>query len=145
MRSPVFTELFALLSGMALSTGELAQLRHRLAGIKDPGECLALIEEAAGEPPCPRCACCRVHRCGRASGLRRFRCLACRRTYNALTGTPLARLRKRECWLAYLQCLLDSRTVRDAAKTVGVHRTTTAKTKTAPEGAVLINASANQA
>jgi hypothetical protein len=41
-----------------------------------------------------------------------------------LTGTPLARLRKKECWLSYLQCVLESRTVRDAARVAGVHRTT---------------------
>jgi hypothetical protein len=56
--------------------------------------------------------------------LQRFRCLGCGRSYNALTGTPLARLRKKECWLTYLQCVLESRTVRDAAHVVGVHRTT---------------------
>jgi hypothetical protein len=41
-----------------------------------------------------------------------------------LTGTPLARLRKKECWLPYLQCVLESRTVHDAARVTGVHRTT---------------------
>jgi transposase-like protein len=41
-----------------------------------------------------------------------------------LTGTPLARLRKKERWLSYLQTVLESRTVRDAARIVGVHRTT---------------------
>jgi hypothetical protein len=50
--------------------------------------------------------------------------LGCGRSYNALTGTPLARLRKKEHWLAYLQCVLESRTVREAARVVGVHRTT---------------------
>ncbi|MCD2519710.1 IS1595 family transposase, partial [Massilia sp. G4R7] len=61
---------------------------------------------------------------GFASGLQRYRCLGCRRSFNALTGTPLARLRKRECWLPYIKCLLESRTVRDAALATGVHRTT---------------------
>ena len=65
-----------------------------------------------------------MHRSGFASGLQRFRCLICRKTFNALTGTPLARLRKRECWLPFLQCILESRTVRSAAQVVGVHRTT---------------------
>ena len=56
--------------------------------------------------------------------MQRFRCLGCRRSYNALTGTPLARLRLRGHWLTCLQCLLDSRTVRAAARMTGVHRTT---------------------
>jgi transposase-like protein len=124
MQRPTFDELFALLCAAPLSGLDLVRLRQWLAGIRDPAECLALIESAAARRACPHCDCARVHRCGVASGLQRFRCLDCRRTFNALTGTLLARLRKRERWLPYLQCLLESRTVRDAARVAGVHRTT---------------------
>ena len=124
MRGLSFEELFALLAAVQLSSADLARLREWLAGIAHPAECIALIEGAAAGRPCPHCGCARKHRCGHASGLQRFRCLGCRRSHNALTGTPLARLRKKECWLSYLQCVLESRTVRDAARRVGVHRTT---------------------
>ena len=124
MHSLTFDGVFALLSAISLSTAELARLREWLAGITAPAECIALIEQTACGRPCPHCHCPRSHRCGQASGLQRFRCLGCRRSYNALTGTPLARLRKKEHWLAYLQCVLDSRTVRQAAAVTGVHRTT---------------------
>jgi len=124
MRSLTFDELFAMLSAAALSAADLTRLREWIASIADPAECIALIEQAAAGRPCPHCGCTRKHRCGQASGLQRFRCLNCRRTCNALTGTPLARLRKKERWLPYLQCVLESRTVRDAARVVGVHRTT---------------------
>jgi transposase-like protein len=124
MRNLTFDELFALLSAVALSTADLARLREWIAGVASPAECIALIEQAARGRPCPHCGCAHVHRCGQASGLQRFRCVGCGRTYNALTGTPLARLRKKECWLPYLQCVLESGTVREAARMVGVHRTT---------------------
>ena len=124
MQRLTFNELLALLSSVALSTADLNRLREWIAGIHDPAECLALIEAAATGRPCPRCGCSRRHRCGFASGLQRFRCLGCRKTFNALTGTSLARLRKRERWLPYLQCVLESHTVRKAAEFVGVHRTT---------------------
>jgi transposase-like protein len=124
MRSQTFDELIATLSAVRLSAADLGRLREWIAGIADPAECIALIEQAARGRPCPRCGGARVHRCGQASGLQRFRCLRCGRSYNALTGTPLARLRKKECWLPYLQCVLESRTVREAARVVGVHRTT---------------------
>jgi transposase-like protein len=124
MRSLTFDEVFAMLATVALSALDLVRLRKWIARIADPAECLALIEQAARGRPCPRCGCGRVHRCGQASGLQRFRCLGCGRSYNALTGTPLARLRKKERWLPYLQCVLESRTVRDTAQVVGVHRTT---------------------
>jgi transposase-like protein len=124
MRGVTFDELFALLTAAQLSVADLARLREWIASIAHPAECIALIEQAARGRPCPRCGCARVHSCGQASGLQRFRCLGCGRSYNALTGTPLARLRKKEHWLAYLQCVLESRTVREAARVVGVHRTT---------------------
>jgi len=124
MRSLTFDELFAMLLAVQLSPGDLARLRAWLASIAHPAECIALIEQATAGRPCPHCGCARKHRCGHASGLQRFRCLHCRRSHNALTGTPLARLRKKECWLPYLQCVLESRTVRDAAQVVRVHRTT---------------------
>jgi transposase-like protein len=119
-----FDDVFAQLTAVPLSAGALARLREWIAGISHPAECIALIEQAARGRPCPRCGCPRVHRCGQASGLQRFRCLGCGRSFNALTETPLARLRKKEHWLAYLQCVLESRTVREAALVVGVHRTT---------------------
>jgi len=101
MQSPAFDDVFALLSAVTPTGAELARLREWIAGIHDPAECLALIEAAAAGRPCPHCNGARIHKCGAASGLQRYRCLGCRRTYNALTGTPLARLRKRERWLPY--------------------------------------------
>jgi transposase-like protein len=124
MTSTTSAQLLSALAVAELSIDELAQLREWVARIRHPGECLALIEAANRERGCPRCGASHVHRCGQASGLQRFRCLGCRRSYNALTGTPLARLRKRGHWLTYLQCILDSCTVRAAANVTGVHRTT---------------------
>ena len=124
MQDLVFDEVFAALTSLQLGTDDVAKLRTWVASIVHPGECLRLIATAAGTPCCPHCQCSRVHRCGSASGLQRWRCLACRRSFNALTNTPLARLRKKATWLTYLQCVLESRTVRAAAELVGVHRTT---------------------
>jgi transposase-like protein len=128
MDRPPLDELFSMLSGI-VSTGtltptDLSRLRERIATFVDPAECLALIEQAAQGRPCPHCHCSHQQRCGSANGLQRFRCCGCRRTHNALTGTPLARLRKRAHWLSFLQCVLESRTVRDSALVTGVHRTT---------------------
>jgi transposase-like protein len=128
MDRPPLDELFSMLSGIVsagtLTPTDLSRLRERIATFVDPAECLALIEQAAQGRPCPHCHCSHQQRCGSANGLQRFRCCGCRRTHNALTGTPLARLRKREHWLRFLQCVLESRAVRDSARVTGVHRTT---------------------
>jgi transposase-like protein len=87
---------------------------------------VASLIDAARAPTrcCPRCASASLHCHGHANGLARFRCVPCGRTFNDLTGTSLARLRKKARWLPYLQCMLDSHTVRRAADLVGVHRNT---------------------
>lgn len=117
-------DVFAMLTAAEWSDDDVVHLREWIAGITDPLECVALIERAGMGRPCPHCGGVRKYRRGYASGLQRFRCLDCGRTHNALTGTPLARLRKKESWLPYLRCALESRTVRDAARVVGVDRTT---------------------
>jgi transposase-like protein len=105
--------------------------RQRLAGI-------ALLHGAASPDAAVHCskawpgnACTvppanpRCHRHGHAHGLQRYRCVPCGRTFNALSGTPLARLRHKGRWLAYADCLLASDSVRQAARQLGVHRNTT--------------------
>jgi len=78
----------------------------------------------AVEPACPRCHHRPCGRWGNAHGLPRYRCGACGKTFNALSGTPLARLRHRECWGEYAQALIDGDTVRGAARRCGVHKNT---------------------
>ena len=107
-----------------LSAEDVACLQGILASAIQPGQCLALIEEAVGRRPCPDCGSQRCHRCGQANGLQRYRCVVCRRSFNALTGTPLARLRLRDKWLPYLQCLIESLTVRAAATRMAVAKST---------------------
>ncbi|WP_019868263.1 IS1595 family transposase [Methylovulum miyakonense] len=74
--------------------------------------------------PCPHCQSGRLGRWGRQSGLQRFRCRDCGKCFNALTGTPLARLRHKERWFDYSQALIEGLTVRKAAERCGVAKTT---------------------
>lgn len=84
-----------------------------------------LIEQASLQRlTCPDCGSSRLYRHGHANGLQRYRCRDCGRTCNALTGTPLARLRYKGRWLDYLQHMLDSRSVRRAASELGIASTT---------------------
>ena len=94
-----FAGLFDILRRESLSDRQADSLRAWLDTLSSCTNCFLLIEQATGRGPCPRCGCPRQHRCGSANGLQRYRCLQCGRSYNALTGTPLARLRQREKWL----------------------------------------------
>jgi transposase-like protein len=73
---------------------------------------------------CPHCGSSELYKHGKAHGLPRYRCRVCRKTFNPLTGTPLAHLRLRYKWLSYQQCLLDSLTIRKAATVVDISRNT---------------------
>lgn len=73
---------------------------------------------------CPRCGAAHIQRYGMEHGLQRYRCAGCGRTFNALTGTPLARLRKKECWSSFAISLQQSHSVREAARRAGVAKNT---------------------
>jgi len=79
---------------------------------------------APDRPPCPYCDRSRLIRWGSARGLPRFRCKGCLRTFNPLTGTSLARLKKRSRWGRHAECLARGDVLRGAATSCGVHIST---------------------
>ena len=100
-------------------------LTDRLRASGHAQEARASIESRVGAAPvCPHCRRGEVARWGKSSGLQRYRCGACRSTFNALTGTPLARLRKKDKWLTYAQQMGEGQSVRKSAVACDVHRNT---------------------
>lgn len=100
-----------------------AAQRQSLAAVLANGDASVkvLIEARFSEGAfCPHCASRRVKSWGRSCGLKRYRCGNCGKTFNALTGTPLARLRHRGAWKTYAQALADGVSVRKAAVRCGV-------------------------
>lgn len=88
-------------------------------------EILAQIESAGSlSRTCPHCVCDRVVRNGQANGLQRFKCRGCNKTFNALTGTPLARLRQRHKWRAQARVLDECLIVHQAAERLQFARST---------------------
>src|SRR3954453_17718593 len=123
MREADFEVLLQLVE--RLSDEQRTALGRALAAASGEPEAVRLIEQAfAAAPRCPHCGAGRLQRWGHASGLRRYRCQACRKTFNALTGTSLARLRKKACWLRYGEALAAGVTLAKAPTPCGVHPTT---------------------
>ncbi len=124
MKAHEFRRLLGVIT--TLSVEQLAQLKWQLAAGDEAQAVLAIIEgRVPAQPRCPRCDDGGpVVRHGHANGLQRYKCRACGRTFNALTGTALARLRQREKWLIQATALEDGLSVRGAAAQMGVHRTT---------------------
>jgi transposase-like protein len=90
-----------------------------------PPQAAALAnKEFSTKPVCPGCFGVSVQKWGIVSDLQRYRCKDCRRTFNALTGTSMARLRKKELWPEYSRALADSLSLTKAAERCGIDRTT---------------------
>ena len=108
-----------------LTRTQRAHVLALLTAAVNQGRAADVIEKAAAARLCcPRCRGAQLYRHGTKNGLQRFRCQGCGRTFNSLTGTPLARLRHKDKWLDYCGCMLESRTVRKAAAAVDVAKNT---------------------
>lgn len=108
-----------------LTPHQRAQLAERLQKIGHVEAVNNLVESRVlSLHKCPKCGHDEIARWGSASGLQRYRCAACKATFNALTGTPLARLRHKEKWLAYAQQMSEGQSVRKSAQACQVHRNT---------------------
>jgi transposase-like protein len=101
-------------------------MAERLEKIGNAEAVNTLIESRASEmPACPKCHQHeKIAKWGTVSGLQRYRCAVCKTTFNALTGTPLARLRKKEKWLEYAKQMTEGTSVRKSAAACDVHRNT---------------------
>ena len=124
MNAETFNGLMKQVSRLTLRQRVL--FRKRLDELDDQEHGLAVIESQSATQPrgCPHCHGTELCLHGRVNGLQRYRCQACRRTFNALTGTVLARLRKKDKWLGFSGALVASQPLRPAAATLGVHRNT---------------------
>lgn len=85
----------------------------------------AIDARFAADAQCPHCQSRKLGRWGFANGLRRYKCRGrCKVTFNALTGTPLAQLHKRELWEAHTQALVEGGSLRSVAIRLEVDLTT---------------------
>ncbi len=123
MKNAEFMQLIAALRGLN------HQQRKRLSAVmgqsSDEAAVLDLIEGCfESKSACPHCASVELYRNGWVNDLQRYFCRQCHKTFNALTGTPLARLRDKPKWLDYLAAMAQSRTIRQSAIDTGIHRNT---------------------
>lgn len=108
-----------------LNHGERVIIENALHAVDDFQTVCDLIEKSQEtEPHCPHCSHTEIGKFGRRSGLQRYRCKSCLKTFNALTNTPFAHLRKKELWLTYTAALSESKTVRKAAEELHISKNT---------------------
>jgi transposase-like protein len=120
-------------SAIRAASGEqivtIERLVAEVASMRVADVALARRTEATrAERRCPHCRTEGAHLHGKDKNNRqRFRCRTseCRRTFNILTGTPMARARKPEKWGHYLSHMTDHRSIRKTIEAgIGVNHTT---------------------
>lgn len=123
MRQEEFDRLLANLDD--LSAGQKTIVRKVIDEQQDLEKVVFIIESRFLEHPvCPRCQSNNVKRWGRANNLQRFRCYSCGKTFNPLTGTPLAHLRNKDRWLTMASALKQGFPLRRTADECDVSLTT---------------------
>lgn len=119
MRAAEFQKLLGELG--KLDAGQRAAAIRVLSGVDETQQAIEILEAGrASGPACPHCGHAHVQPWGQSKQLHRWRCKGCERTFNALTGTPLAGLRKRELWLEHGRALADGVSLRKVATRCGV-------------------------
>jgi transposase-like protein len=104
-----------------LSEAQKAEAGEILSGRPAGEASLAAIELGVGEDRCcPHCGTPGAVSNGKARGMQRYLCRACKRTFGALTGTRLSGLHRKEAWLTFGECLADGDTVKASAERCGV-------------------------
>ena len=108
-----------------MSPAQRKVVATELAALDTQPASTVLVESRfAAAATCPHCKARRVIRHGHANGLQRYRCRDCRKTFSALTGTPLAQLHKRGKWLDQAEALQRGLTLTQVADALNIHVST---------------------
>lgn len=104
-----------------LSDAQKSEAGENLAGRPAGEASMAAIELGVGEDRCcPHCGAPGAKANGKARGMQRYLCRACKRTFGALTGTKVSGLHRKEVWLIFGECLANGDTVKTSAERCGV-------------------------
>jgi transposase-like protein len=109
----------------ALTATQRRELLQRLQAAPQHERVLQMVESRLDGPrQCPHCQGTKLVRNGHADGLQRYKCRGCARSFNALSATPLARLRLKDKWLQQADALCQGLIVRLAAEQLQVSPST---------------------
>lgn len=102
---------------------QLKRTRQRieeLISANQVGKAIAEREDVVSA--CPHCDSAEFTKYGTTErGQQRYKCKSCERTFNSLTGTPLARMRRQDKWHQYSEGMWLTTKIRQAASELGVN------------------------
>lgn len=80
------------------------------------------VLEKRKKKPCPHCGSEHVYKRGKQNGVQMYQCRSesCKKWYSETTGTPLAYIKLKPKWQAYLRCMEQGKSIKATAKEVGI-------------------------
>ena len=96
-----------------LTYGQQTEL---LSTIRESSKADELLCRISNKEGCRHCQSQNYYKWGKLSGIQRYKCRDCNRTYNHLTNTPLAKLRKKEEWLTNAEEMIKGSSLKVTAK-----------------------------
>ncbi len=119
------TEILKAIKNLPKSEQEQLFSRINLE-LDDSSDSLSQLVEVRGRHQekekftCPNCESEEIVGHGNYKGRKRYKCKACKKTFNDLTGTSVSHIHKKEEWKSYLHCIANNLSLRESAKQVGV-------------------------
>ena len=122
MKTEEFNKWLAALNH--LTTRQSRILQEKLNKRAQGKQVSNFLETPHQEIRCPHCHTSSFTRWGKRNDLQRYKCKKCHKTFNSLTDSPLARLRRKGHWMDYAHCIKEGLTIRQAAKACDIHPNT---------------------
>ncbi len=108
-----------------LSANDVLVLKDALKRRENQVESSIVLESKTHDiVSCPHCNSTSIVGFGSKDGRKRFKCKSCSKTFNSLTNSPLARLRKLDKHIANANCMLGGVSIRKTAELINVSPST---------------------
>ena len=103
---------------------QLRKLKFEINSIENKKIVAKTIDEFKNKLVCPYCKSNKYVKWGRQSDLQRYKCKECNKTFNCLTATPLANLKRKGHWIDYAKCIVSGKSIRKSASFCGISKST---------------------
>ncbi len=121
MNSQHFQSLLCNLDNLSFT--QLKRLRHSVEEEMSSNQVGQVVAEKEEDTCyCPNCDSVDISRWGRTKqGIQRYRCKSCLKTFNALAGTGVYRMRMPDKWIQYTQLMWDGVSLRKSAALLNIN------------------------
>ncbi|MCT4616126.1 MAG: IS1595 family transposase [Marinifilaceae bacterium] len=119
MKRNLFNKILSKISD--LSNLEFRLLKEKIQQREYKKRVSNILETELSKLKCPFCDSKYFIKWGKRSDLQRYRCKGCNKTFNSLTKTPLAKLKRKGHWLDYAECIKDGMTLAKSAEICDIH------------------------